>query len=372
MDIVGNSGASRVTTAYVLAAGLGTRLKPLTLERPKPLLEVCGTRLVDFALKLLERAGIRRVAINSHWLHPQVPEAVGLRFGEIDIVTTHEPVVLGTGGGLQGLAKVCPVLPRERVLVLNADALIDLDVRALLAADRIDGMATLVLKDDADKEKYGLLGTDADGRITTFAGRVTPQGDVLQERMFCGVHVMDLRVLEVLPEVAVTAGVATGLESGVNDQGYPVWMARGEKLYAFDHAGTFCDVGTPERLLEANLNLLAGLWPSEHLRPFDGLKERQRGVWIHPSANVDDKARLIAPVLVHADAHIAPFADVGPLAVVGKGCVVGSKARLAACVLQSGARVDDTAIDCIVSPQHRVVVDGSIGQAVRRATRDGG
>jgi NDP-sugar pyrophosphorylase family protein len=358
-----------VTTAYVLAAGLGTRLRPLTNERIKPLVEVCGTPLVHFALKLLEDAGVRRVALNSHWLHPQLPRALGDRFGGMSLSFTHEPSVLGTGGGLRGLATLCPAPPGERVLVMNADALIDLDVRALLHADRAEALATLVLKQDEDQDKYGTLGTDEHERIVTFAGRVEPQGTVVRERMFCGVHLMDPRVLEVLPPVQVTDGVATGEESGVNDAGYPVWMKRGEKLYAFDHDSTFCDVGTPERLLEANLRLLTGLWPSRHLRPFQGLVHRGGGVYVHPDAKVHDKARLVGPVLVDAGTEVELGADVGPLAVVGKGCKVGRKARIAAAVLQSGSTVDGPAVDCIVSPGHVMPVEPSLGQGIRREAR---
>ncbi|HEY4224155.1 MAG TPA: sugar phosphate nucleotidyltransferase, partial [Myxococcota bacterium] len=69
-----------VSTAYVLAAGLGTRLRPLTLERCKPLVEVCGTPLIEHVLGLLARAGVARVGINSHWLHPQLPQVLGARF----------------------------------------------------------------------------------------------------------------------------------------------------------------------------------------------------------------------------------------------------------------------------------------------------
>lgn len=366
-----------VSVAYVLAAGLGTRLRPLTNTRIKPLVEVCGAPLVHFTLRLLEDAGVTRVALNSHWLHPQLPTTLGDRFGRLSLVYTHEPVVLGTGGGLKGLAAVCPAPPGERVLVMNADALIDLDVRALLAAGDAHGpaaLATLVLKDDEDKAQYGLLGTDAHERITTFAGRVPPQGPVVRERMFCGVHLVEPRAFDVLPPVTVEHGVARGVESGINDAGYPAWMKQGAQLFAFDHTGTFCDVGTPERLLEANLRVLAGLWSSRFLRPFDGLVHRGGGVYVHPGAQVGAKARLVGPCLIDDGAVVADFADVGPFAVVGKRCVVGRKARVAAAVLQSGSTVDDAAVDCIVAPPAdggRMPVMPSVGQGIRSAARAG-
>ncbi len=327
-----------VSVAYVLAAGLGTRLRPLTEQRPKPLLEVCGTPLVHFALGLLERAGVRRVGLNSHWLHPRLPDALGERFGGMEIVTVHEPAVLGTGGGLRGLAKALPAPAGEKVLVMNADALIDVDLEALVEADREDALATLVLKETPDVDAYGAIGTDAADRITDFAGRAHT-GSVVRRRMFCGVHLVHPRAFEVLPDVTVEGGVARGPQSGINDEGYPVWMMRGEALYAFDTTGTFCDVGTPERLLEANLSVLSGAWSSNHLRPFARLEERAPRVFVSPRARVHPDAALVAPVLVDDDAEVGAGARVAS-SVVGKRARVAAGARLNQVVIQSDSSVD--------------------------------
>jgi NDP-sugar pyrophosphorylase family protein len=228
-----------------------------------------------------------------------------------------------------------------------------------------------VLKEDPEQQKYGVLGTDDTDRITTFAGRVDPVGAVTRERMFCGVHLVDPRAFDLLPPVTVAAdGTATGTESGINDAAYPEWMRRGERLYAFDHASTFCDVGTPERLLEANLALLAGTWSSAHLAPFAGCEARPGGVYVHPRAQLDPKARVIGPVFVDDGAVIEPFADVGPFAVVGKRAVVKRTARIAACVVHADTVVADACVDAIATPAHRVAVDGRVGQGIRRAGRE--
>ena len=101
-----------MTVAWILAAGLGTRLRPLSDERPKPLLEVCGRPLIVHALQLLKDAGVVDVAVNSHWLHPQIPSALGAVVDvdgtAVRLRFTHEPTVLGTGGGLLGLRHVLP------------------------------------------------------------------------------------------------------------------------------------------------------------------------------------------------------------------------------------------------------------------------
>jgi NDP-sugar pyrophosphorylase family protein len=357
-----------VSTAYVLAAGLGTRLRPLTNERAKPLVEVCGTPLICFALKLLEDAGVRRVGINSHWLDPQIPNTLGRSFGRLELSYTHEPGVLGTGGGLRGLSKLLPAPAGERVLVMNADALIDLDLRALVATPD-DALATLVLKSTPDAKKYGLIGTDDDERVVTFANRIEPRGVPTKERMFCGVHCVHPKAFDVLPPVDVTMtsdghATASGPESGINDEGYPVWLKQGALLRGFDMTGTFCDVGTPERLLEANLAILTGAWSSRSLAPFERFVEERPGVYVHPRARVHPAAQLHAPVLVDDGAVIAAGANVG-FSVVGARCEVKSAARVAGSVLQSGAVVDELVIDTIVSPASRMKVDASVADPIR-------
>ncbi len=179
-----------MTVAWILAAGLGTRLAPLTLERPKPLVEVCGRPLIVHTMQLLARAGVGDVALNSHWLHPALPDAIGHHLvvdgHRLGVKISFEPTVLGTGGGLLGLRAVLPG-DGGRVLIANADALIDLDVGALLASP-LGPLSTLVLKRVPDVANYGALGTDDDDRIVTFAGRVPPLGAVVRERMFCGCY----------------------------------------------------------------------------------------------------------------------------------------------------------------------------------------
>ena len=335
-----------VSTAYVLAAGLGTRLRPLTTLRCKPLVEVCGMPLIAYTLRLLEDAGITQVGINSHWLHPQLPSTLGgtgAKWGSLTLTFTHEPEVLGTGGGLKGLAQALPAPPGEKVLVMNADALIDLDVAALIASDTPTSLATLVLQETPDVAKYGAIGTDVDDRITAFAKKLDPIGTVVRERMFCGVHLVDPRAFELLPAVTVDNGTARGKLSGINDDAYPEWMKRGEILRAFDlpsleKGGTFCDVGTPERLLEANLAILDGTWPSQHLRPFAKLEARNdfpgARVFVAPDAIVEGE--VIGPALIAAGARVEKGARV-ERSVVGAGAVVSANARVKESVLQSGA-----------------------------------
>lgn len=324
-----------VNHAMILAAGLGTRLAPLTLERPKPLVEVLGTPLVHFALDHARRAGAERVALNTHHLHPALELALGSHYEGMELVYSYEPVLRGTGGGALGMRDVLGGLDGP-TLLLNADALIDLDVESMAALhERHRPLATLALQDAPDKERYGLLGTDENGQIRSFAGRTAFRGPVARERMFCGVHLLEAAVLDVLP--------ATG-ESCINREGYPRLLDDGAPLSAFDVAGYFCDVGTKARLLDANLSLLRGDTVLRHFDPFARF-QREGRAFVHPMARIDPEAQLVGPVLIDAGAIIERGARVGPEVVVGRSCHIGAEASMTRTVLQSRT---------IVSPRARV------------------
>lgn len=379
-----------MTVAWILAAGLGTRLRPLTLERPKPLLEVCGRPLIVHALQLLKDAGVVDVAINSHWLHPMIPTRLGpvvdVDGTAVRLRFTQEPTVMGTGGGLLGLRHVLPSSSGssggQRALIANADALIDLDVRALLATDDAP-LSTLVLKAVDDVQKYGALGTDDDDRIVTFAGRVPPLGAVARERMFCGWHCVQPRALDVLPAVTVSGTVTgsvdddadgapptvTGPESCINKEGYPRWLKDGAVLKGFDHAGFFFDVGTAERLWEANRLMLSGELPLVHLQPFARFVERAPRQFVHNDAVIEGAldTTLAGPVVVDAGAVIEAGARIGPFAIIGPGVRVRAGVTVKHSVIQSGAPVVDVdTVGVHVGERCRVSISETDPRAVAR------
>lgn len=349
--------AGMVESAMILAAGLGTRLRPLTDERPKPLVEVLGTPLVCFSLEHARRAGARRVALNTHHLHPAIEEALGEGYQGLELVYSYEPVILGTGGGARQMREALGGL-NGPALLLNADALLDVDTAAMARLhDERRPLATLALKDTADKRRYGVLGTDEEDRVRDFAGRNAKRGPVVRERMFCGVHVLEPAVLDALPE---------GF-SGINDEGYPRLLDEGHTVVAFDVPGYFCDVGTPERLLEANLLLLSGAERLRHLDPFARFPTTTTRTHVHERAQVASDATLVGPVLIDEGAVIESGARVGPLAVIGKGCRVERGAVVERAVLQSRAVARGEVRDGVLAPTCWMEVAPAVGAALAAA-----
>lgn len=185
--------------AMILAAGLGTRLRPLTNAIPKPLLPIAGTPLIVWNLLLLKRHGFHDVVINLHHLGPMIEQALGngARYG-LRIIYSREPTILGTGGGLK---QAEPYFSGEPVLVLNGDTLVDLDLGALYAFHRQrDAVATLVLRKDPEAARWGLVEMDSDNRIMRITGRGLTDQAPTQPRMFAGIHVFRPRLLRDVPK----------------------------------------------------------------------------------------------------------------------------------------------------------------------------
>ncbi|HSC57663.1 MAG TPA: nucleotidyltransferase family protein, partial [Nitrospira sp.] len=173
--------------AMILAAGLGTRLRPLTNTIPKPLLPIAGTPLIVWNLLLLKRHGFHDVIINLHHLGPMIEQALGngSKYG-MRIYYSHEPVILGTGGGIK---QAEPNFSGEPVLILNGDTLFDLDLEALCAFhQRRQAAATLALRSDPDATRWGVVEINADGRVVRIVGRGSTEVVPTESRMFAGIH----------------------------------------------------------------------------------------------------------------------------------------------------------------------------------------
>lgn len=235
--------------AMILAAGLGTRLRPLTLDRPKPLVDVHGRPLIAYNLLLLRRYGIVDVIINLHHQGEALRAALGDggAFG-VRIVYSPEDPLLDTGGAIKNAASL---LGDDDFLVLNGDTVIDLPLDTLVAAHRARrAAATLVLRHDPQQQRYGLVEIDGGDRIRRFLGRPAEVDAAVVSYMFAGVHVLSSRVLAYMPE----AGTAFSITRAT----YPTMLAAGESLYGFPFGGFWRVIDTAADLERANAALDAG------------------------------------------------------------------------------------------------------------------
>ncbi|NKB81249.1 MAG: NTP transferase domain-containing protein [Nitrospirales bacterium] len=236
--------------AMVLAAGLGTRLRPLTAVVPKPLLRVLDQPLILWNLFLLRRHHIVDVVINLHHLGKKVEDALGdgMEWG-MRLCYSHEPRLLGTGGGIK---QVESFFEGEPFLVLNGDTLIDINLTDLFTFHQShQGLATMVLREDPDVEAWGVVETDERNQILTINGRGRSlQSSVAQRRrfMFAGVHVLNPLLLRDIPQEEMSSII----------EAYFMWLEYGADIYGYVVSGYWSDIGTPDRLTQVRRDAKVG------------------------------------------------------------------------------------------------------------------
>lgn len=275
----------------VFAAGLGTRLRPLTDVLPKPAIPLLSRSLASYALERLVAAGVRRCAVNTHHLAPAVERAIAADAPPgLEIVTSHEPELLGTGGGLRrALERLGPT--DEPILVMNGDILFWPDLEGALAHHRaIGALATMVLRRDPRAHRFGAIEADATGRVRRILGEPADVRASLATRMFTGVHVLSPEVVAALPE----RGCVIRL-------GYQRWLAQGRVIGGFDDPAPWRDLGTPAEYLRAHLDLLDGTFAWPGLTPPGG------DVFLGAGARVDPGVTL-ARAVVWPETHVTESA----------------------------------------------------------------
>jgi len=239
--------------AMVLAAGQGTRLRPATEITPKALVPVAGRPMIEYALLLLRHHGISEVIINLHHFGEQIErrlgdgKALGLK-----IRYSREPQLLDTGGGL---LKARSFLQDGAFIVINTDALIDLNLAALIDFHvKMRAAATLVLRADDRADEYGSMDIDASGRICRFLDSKAPHAPLGATRklMFTGVQILDPKIFEHMEHNGTAQKFSTTKHT------YPRMLRAGERLYGFYFEGFWQDLGTPARIREAEMKLQIG------------------------------------------------------------------------------------------------------------------
>ena len=297
----------------VLAAGLGLRMRPLTLLRAKPALPVLNRPLIHWTLDLLRRHGVTDVVVNLHHLPGTVRRAVGDgRALGLRVSYSYEREILGTGGGPR---KVRRLFGDEPFLLVNGDVVFDFDLSDLVRRHVASGArATLALKAHRDAEAYGGVVTGPGGFIRALAGRPRPvPGRAL---LFTGVHVLDPALLERLPP---------GRSDSVRDL-YAPMVAEGERLLGVRVGGAWYDFGSLSLYLASQLSMLSS-----------GFRGEGQARLIHPDARIHPRARVTRSV-VGAGASVGEGAVVSG-SVLWDGVEVGRGARVSGSILASGARV---------------------------------
>ncbi|PKK12637.1 NDP-sugar synthase [Thermomonospora sp. CIF 1] len=295
--------------AILLVGGQGTRLRPLTLSTPKPLLPMAGVPLLEHQLTRAREAGVRRIVFATSYRAEMFHEVFGdgSRLGlEIVYVTEEEP--LGTAGAIRNASEALTCGPSDPVLVLNGDILSSHDLNAQLAAHRkADAAVTLHLTLVEDARRYGAVPTAPNGRVLAFVEK-SPNPPTNQVNAGC--YVFRRSVIDEIPPDRVVSA---------EYEFFPALLADGAVIIGYVEAAYWLDVGTPAAFVRGACDLVNGAMTSPVV------SGAEHGV------------------LVLDGAFIAPSARVGGGTTVGEGVRIGEKAEVESSVLFSGAVVESGA-----------------------------
>jgi len=307
--------------AMLLCAGLGTRLRPLTDERPKPLVPLVNRALASFALDALARHGVRHVVANAHHLAAQIDPGLRPwceRLG-LSLTTLTEAAILGTGGGIRN---ALPHLGGGDFVVFNGDVLAAPDLGAVVAHHRATGaLMTMVLRDDPRAEKAGVIEVTAAGRVVRMLDEGPAASEPTTRGLFTGIYVLSSAVADELPaEGCVVRHTLRRL------------LAKGARVSGVVDRSPWYDLGTPAAYAEASFALASGAlaWPG----------------WAAPADGVvrGDGVRVAEGVTVQ-----------GP-AVLGDGASVTGAGVVRGCIAWDGATLEAPAERVIASLGHRVAI----------------
>jgi mannose-1-phosphate guanylyltransferase len=311
--------------AVLLVGGQGTRLRPLTVTTPKPMLPVAGVPCTEHQIARAREAGVTRVILGTSYKPEVFLEHFGdgSRFG-VELVYVTEDVPLGTGGAIRHVLSEVQSGPDDPVLVFNGDVLTGHDIAGQVKQWRSDDAdVSLYLTRVEDPRAYGLVPTDAGGRVQAFLEKPATREECVTDQVNAGCYVFRRRVIDQIP---------TGRPVSVERETFPSLLASDAVVTGFVDDGYWLDLGTPLAFVQGSRDLVLGTAPSPLLVGRIG------------------QALVIPGAEVAWDARLSDGSFVGAGATVGSGAVVAGSTLFDGAVVAAGAVVTkDLPEQCIAA-----------------------
>lgn len=308
----------------VLAAGLGTRLRPLTYELPKPMVPVIDRPVMAHIVDLLKAQGITEIIANLHYF----PETIQEYFGD-ELTYRYEPELLGTAGGVRNCRDF---FGDEPFLVISGDALTDLDVAGLVATHEArGGVATLCVKQVPDTREYGVVIHDDEDRILGFQEKPAPQ-DAKSDLGNCGMYLFEPAIFDHFPDAA-QVDWAHDVFPMLLERDVPFHIHRIDDQY-------WNDVGSLGELKSGTFDALTGALKLATAFDTAGAD----GVHVGERSSIDAAEDVTGPVWIGRDVTIGEGARITGPAVIGDRAVVGAGAKLRDAIVLPGTHITDETI----------------------------
>ena len=317
--------------AMILAAGLGTRLRPLTYEMPKPMVPVLNRPVMEHIARLLAAHGFGQVIANLHWF----PDRIRGHFGDgsalgLDLEYVEEQALLGTAGGVRNVAGFLG----DSFLVISGDALTDIDLTAMGEFHSShDGIATLATKHVDDTSQFGVVITGSDGRVQGFQEKPDP-AEALSDRANCGIYMFRSDIFEFFPAPGASKAAGSDDPPDFADWAldvYPALLDADIPFYCHEIDAYWNDIGNIEELREGNFAALRGEVAVDVDVPevADGVR----------AASDLGSAEVAPPLLVGSGVEVGAGVRIDGPAIVGDGCRIGAGSRIRDAILLEGGEL---------------------------------
>ncbi|WP_175408424.1 NDP-sugar synthase [Streptomyces sp. TRM64462] len=331
-----------MTEAILLVGGKGTRLRPVTVRTPKPMVPAAGVPFLTHQLARARAAGVEHIVLATSYLaevfEPYFGDGSSLGL-HIEYVTEEEP--LGTGGAIRNVASRLHSGPDDPVLIFNGDILTGLDIRALVDTHRTSGAdISLHLTRVEDPRAFGLVPTDATGRVTAFLEKPQTPEEIVTDQINAGAYVFRRSVIDTIP---------AGRPVSVERETFPDLLAAGAHLQGMVDSTYWLDLGTPQAFVRGSADLVLGRAPSPAVPGRCGDRLVLDGATVAPDAKLTGGTVIGTGAVVGAGARVEGSAVmagavVEPGAVVtdsliGEGALIGARTVLHGAVVGDGARV---------------------------------
>lgn len=327
---------------FILAGGEGTRLRPLTLTRPKSMIPLGQKPVIENLITQISKSGFTSLVITLNYLKEQVMHYIGdgSRLGvKVDYAIEPEGVFLGTAGGV----KLAAHLLTETFVVVQGDAYTTIDLaKALDFHRRLNADATIILKEVLDPWLYGVVVCDSNGRISAFQEK--PQkGQERSNLVNTGIYCLDLEILDLI----------TSRECDFAKNVFPQLLDEEKRLFGFIGEGSWVDVGSLRGYLEGTRLVLEDSYHPDY-------------ILIGKNTAIDETANIKGSTLIEDNVSIGEDSQIGPYAVLKNGVKVGEKTTiqnatiLEHATLGSQCKIQESVIGEQATLANSVIVDGSI------------
>lgn len=335
--------------AMILAAGVGSRLDPLTRHIPKPMVPIVNRPVMEHIVELLARHGFKNIMVNLHYLSDQIETYFGngSKWG-VKIKYSREDKLWGDAGSV----KRCEEFFDDTFLVVGGDDLADLDLTRIVRIHKEKkALATIALSLVDDPSEYGIALLNERGRITRFLEK--PRGEVIfSNTANTGVYIFDPQVLELIPR---------GVPYGFGNNVFPMLLEQRTRFYGYLTSSYWRDVGNLKAYQQTHYDVLDGRVSIKI--PY---KEVRKYVWIGEGAQIDPTAEVGYPVVIGRNCRIEKNARVQEYSVLGDDCVIEEGATVKQSILWPGACVMQSTMlqRCVVGSGCRVKSNAAVFDGV--------